>query len=448
LFARSFAVLGLAFALILIGINSQAGWLFWLASILLAALIVSWILSMIQVRGLEVKREHKEELAEDESLDIKLSVYNRGLLARSLLEVIDCDPYRPGDRKPRMSPPRKSVREQWRDPSPPVMPTPEEAGGQAAFLLPRVAGRSKTEVSYTRGSLRRGVYEDWPAFLYSEGIIGLARHNSRVSPPSRLVVFPSYALLKSFPFIDSSLHPHHAPYGISLKGAGMDYYGVREYRAGDDLRHVHWKTTARRGELAVREFEMEVGVPLVILIDNQEKPEAPRGSPWLDSSARLAASIARYAHYAGHPVALAAYRGKELDLLQIPSFRGALYWLAELAPEAEIGPEEQVQGLGRQMRPGYFFCHILPATPFDYSRMAAAIPRQSQSAVVLVDMPSHAETNGRQGLGPSAEQLLAELESCAVPGLFSVSLYRKGDDLRQCLEKPLITCAGSLYLET
>ncbi len=445
--ARSLTVLGLAFALVLIGINSQAGWLFWLASILLAALLVSWLLSIIQVRGLEIKRGCKEELAEDELLEVSLSVHNRGHLSRNLIEIIDGDPCQAGRKKPRMSPPRKSIREQWRDPSPPVKLTPEQAGGDAAFLVPGLEAGSKADLSYMRGALRRGVYKSWPAFFYSEGIIGLARHSSRTYPPSRVVVFPSYARLKSFPFIDASLHPHYAPYGVSSKGEGMDYYGVREYRPGDPLHHVHWKNTARRGELVVREFETEVGVPLVILVDTQEKPEAVRDSSWLDSSARLAASIARYAHEAGHPVALASYRGKELDLLQIPSFRGALHWLAALKMEAGISPEEQVEMLASRLPSGYFFCYILPATTFEHSRLAAAMPQYSQVALVLIDLPSHSDGDGKAGGGHEVEQLLAGLRSRPFPGLFGVSLYRKGDDLRQCLEKPLITCAGSLSLE-
>ncbi|OFW61130.1 MAG: hypothetical protein A2W01_00835 [Candidatus Solincola sediminis] len=445
---RSFAVIALSLALVLIGINSQAGCLFWLASMLLAALSVSWLLSLFQVRGLTFERRHKQEIGEDQLLELTLSIQNRSRIPRSLLEVLDGDPSRPGEKKPRLKPPRKTIREQWHDPSAAVKPPPEEAGGQAAFLLENMPGRTKIDLMYKRGSLRRGVFNDWPGFFYSEGILGLTRHSSRVSPASRLVVFPSYASLKSFPFIDSLLHPHHTPHGVSAKGAGMDYYGVREFRAGDALRHVHWRTTARRGELVVREFETEVGVPLLILIDTQPRTESQGTCDALDSAARLAASIARYAHYAGHPVALASYKGDSLDVLQIPSFRGALQWLATVEMDARIGPEEQVEGLGRQIRPGSFFCHILPAVRFDHARAAAALPPQSHTALVFIDLASHA-ANGSQissSAGGSA-QIVADLQRAPFPGLFSLSLYRKGDDLRECLEKSLITFAGSRFRE-
>jgi uncharacterized protein (DUF58 family) len=432
--------MGLAFALILIGINSQAGWLFWLASMLLAALLVSWLLSVFQVRGLGVERAHKPEVVEDELLETKLFVHNRGRLSRSLLEVIDSDPCRPQKRL-QLRPPRKSIRELWRDPSPPLKPSPDRAGGQGAFLLPRLPGKTKTTITYTRGALRRGVYEDWPAFFYSEGVIGLARHASRINPSSRLVVFPSYAKLRYFPFVDSFFHPQYAPRAVSFRGAGMDYYGVREYRAGDPLRHVHWRTTARRGQLAVKEFETEIGVPLLILVDNR----AGTGAEVLDSAARLAASVARYAHYAGHPVTLACYKGRELELLQIPTFRAALQWLAALSAESRLAPEEQAKGLEGRVRGGCFFCHILPAAPFDADRLAAALPPHSQAALILIDLPSHQKHKASPSI--ASEAMVEGLLSSPFPGLFSVSLYRKGDDLRECLESSLITCAGSRSLE-
>ena len=444
---RSFAVLALSLALIMIGINSQAGWLFWLASMLLAAVLVSWLLSIFQVRSLSLERRHKQEVGEDQTLELTLSVRNRGMIPRSLLEVVDGDPGLPSEKRPRLKPPRKTIREQWRDPSPPIKTLPEESGGLAAFLLGSIPRRSQVDLTYKRGALRRGVFDNWQGFFYSEGILGLARHSSRTFPESRLVVFPSYVSLKTFPFIDSLLHPHHTPHGVPTRGAGMDYYGVREFRAGDALRHVHWRTTARRGELVVREFETEVGVPLLILIDAQMRAEPHGDYGALDSAARLAASIARYAHYAGHPVALASYRGDELEVLQIPSFRAALQWLAALDLEASIGPEEQVEGLGRQIRPGSFFCHILPAIPFDYSRAAAALPPQSHAALVLVDLPSHGGNASRSGSGNGSGKMLDDLRGLPFPGLFSVSLYCKGDDLRECLEKPQIICADSQYRE-
>jgi uncharacterized protein (DUF58 family) len=52
-------------------------------------------------------------------------------------------------------------------------------------------------------------------------------------------------------------------------GAGSDFYGMRDYRMGDDVRDIHWKTSARRGQLILREFEEEEARTLALCLDHR-----------------------------------------------------------------------------------------------------------------------------------------------------------------------------------
>ena len=70
-------------------------------------------------------------------------------------------------------------------------------------------------------------------------------------------------------------------------GFGNELFGVREYRAGDSLRRIHWRSSARHGELVVREYEPPGLQTLSILVD-----PAPPSLPVADQIARLAASEA------------------------------------------------------------------------------------------------------------------------------------------------------------
>ncbi len=432
--------------MVLIGVNAQSGWLFWLAGLLLAAVLVSWFISLLEVRRLSPTRRHRPEIDEEEPLRIVLDIHNGGRFSRNLIAVIDEDPAATDPRRrPRLKAKRKSLREHLQDPSPPEKESPVSSGGRAAFLVSRIAAEGDASLTYQRGGLRRGIYEDWPCFFYSEGIIGLARHTSRTHPASRLVVLPHYVELGSFPLVDSFLHPHKTPREYSSKkGAGIDYYGVREFRSGDPLRHVHWKTTARRGELVVREFERETGTPLVVLVDNRVRGGLRADfSTLLDAEARLAASVVHYAHYAGHPVTLAAFRGEVPELYDVPGFRAALRWLAALQPSSGSGLEEQAEGLWPELSPGCFFCCITPARSLDSGRFAAALPQMCHTALVLVDPLSHNGNGSSRGAGFRPEQVVSGLAEAPFAGLFSVSLYRKGDDLRKCLEKPLIIYGDS-----
>jgi uncharacterized protein (DUF58 family) len=70
-------------------------------------------------------------------------------------------------------------------------------------------------------------------------------------------------------------------------GYGNEIFGVREYRPGDSLRRIHWRSSARRGELVVREFEPPGLQTLTVLVD-----PAPPSVSVADQIARLAASEA------------------------------------------------------------------------------------------------------------------------------------------------------------
>jgi len=430
----------LSFAMILIGVNSQSGWMFWLASLLIAALGVSWLISLVQVRKLSLVRRHLPEIDEEDTLRVNLEVHNHGRFSRNLLTVVDEDPESNGPhRHLRLRLKHRSLREQMRDPSPPEKESPAEAGGRAAFLITRIEGGGEASFTYLRGRLRRGVYEDWPGFFYSEGMLGLARHSSRAEVESRLVVLPHYEELGSFPLVDSFLHHQRTPQEYtSKKGMGIDYYGVREFRSGDPLRHVHWKTTARRGDLVVREFEQETGTPLVVLIDNRAGNDNHKDyNVLLDAEARLAASVVHYAHYAGHPVTLAAYRGESPELYDVRSLHDALHWLAALEPVGGAGLEQQAEGLWPELSPGCFFCCITPAREMDCRRLASALPHMCHVALVLVDPISY-NGNGSSQPTLSPEQVISSLVETSFAGLYSISLHRKGEGLRTCLEKPLI----------
>jgi len=70
-------------------------------------------------------------------------------------------------------------------------------------------------------------------------------------------------------------------------GSGNELFGVREYRAGDSLRRIHWRSSARRGELVVREYEPPGVQRLTLIVD-----PAPPTREAADQVARIAASEA------------------------------------------------------------------------------------------------------------------------------------------------------------
>ena len=96
-------------------------------------------------------------------------------------------------------------------------------------------------------------------------------------------------VLPRFASLDRHREPREMEASIASPrgGHGNELFGVREYRAGDSLRRIHWRSSARRGELVVREYEPPGLQTVSILVD-----PAPPSAPVADQIARLAASEA------------------------------------------------------------------------------------------------------------------------------------------------------------
>lgn len=85
---------------------------------------------------------------------------------------------------------------------------------------------------------------------------------------------------------------------VGARSPAADDAALRDYRVGDDLRRVHWPSSARRGELVVRSDERAGMRPVTVLLD---QPPAGDALEW---SISLAASVALALHGAGHPTHL------------------------------------------------------------------------------------------------------------------------------------------------
>jgi uncharacterized protein (DUF58 family) len=183
-------------------------------------------------------------------------------------------------------------------------------------------GRAQT-VALAPVPPRRGRCALGPAEVVSRGLVGLIRARRRIAAPAHVLVWPRVAP------VPNVARAHLAPV---LDGAAavrtrepLELYGVRDYRAGDSLAHVHWKTSARRGALVVREFERPHDSRVAVVIDLDRRQSAAR----LDAAARAAASLLWAAHEARVDATLAAWNG---GLVERAGWEAAMDWLATAVP--------------------------------------------------------------------------------------------------------------------
>ncbi len=146
---------------------------------------------------------------------------------------------------------------------------PYVLGPRPRFVLDRVEPRGFREVSYRVRSDLRGRYPLGPLQLRVADPFGMCELTRAFSASDVLTVVPQ---VQPLPIV--RLAGEWAGHGDShtraLALAGDDDVIPREYRHGDDLRRVHWKSTARYGELMVRREEQPLKARATVLLDSRE----------------------------------------------------------------------------------------------------------------------------------------------------------------------------------
>lgn len=147
---------------------------------------------------------------------------------------------------------------------------------------------------------RRGVYRLGPAEVGFTDPFGLLRFTRRFDDTPEIIAYPAVCDIISFPL----------PGGASETGGsgraarrGEEFAGLREYRRGDESRHIHWKSLARTGELFVREFELQSPRRHSVMLDMRRSDPGVSGQE-VEDAVTVAGSMLRYLLKEGLPFRL------------------------------------------------------------------------------------------------------------------------------------------------
>jgi uncharacterized protein (DUF58 family) len=185
----------------------------------------------------------------------------------------------------------------------------------ATGVVPR-GGWTETR---TVGPLLRGAVVAQACVLESSDPLGFFRFRRRAADGEIALVLPRFMSLAARPHARELEASVTAP----RAGSGLELFGVREYRAGDPLRRIHWRSTARLGELVVREYEPPGQQTLGIFCD-----PSPATREVADQVARLAASETWDCIREGGRVVLWAPGLEPSEPSEARNFWALLEWLA------------------------------------------------------------------------------------------------------------------------
>ncbi|MFE9207266.1 DUF58 domain-containing protein [Micromonospora sp. NPDC007230] len=178
---------------------------------------------------------------------------------------------------------------------------------------------------------KRGRLTVGPLKLHRADPFGLAHSVSPVGDTATLWVHPRQ--LPARPFAGGHRRHHHEGDRTddALRGS-VDLKDVREYLPGDEVRHLHWKATARTGRLMVRDLADPTQPRLTLLLDDRSGPLTEAG---FEEAVDLAASLLGAAARAGHHTRLVTSSG--LDLATPSGASGVRRLLDELCELQQDG---------------------------------------------------------------------------------------------------------------
>lgn len=233
--------LGLVVAGRLLGVSEL--WLVGTAGLLLTAAAALWV-RVMRIRIDTVRTVNPRRLHAGASITIELEVTNRGRGTTPVLQL--------------------------RDFAGPAGTRSVGVGATGPTLLnvPPLRAGEAVRTSYAVRCGRRGIAAIGPLEVVLSDPFGLVALTVQRSVGAELTVWPALQLIGApthSRWSDDGQRPAGAPPSFS----GSDLVGLRPYRAGDDLRHVHWRASARYDDLMVRQLESPPDDLTTVILDTR-----------------------------------------------------------------------------------------------------------------------------------------------------------------------------------
>ena len=287
----------------------------------------------------------------------------------------------------------------------------------------------RLSVRYVLRRLPRGRYafEDVRAELADPfGLEGIA---VELPAPGALLVYPRLVRVDRL-FSETGVRSHDGRRLLLRRHSGFELHGVREYEQGESLRRVHWRSTARRGQLMVKELEDAPRDEIAVLLDADASSVVGES---FDVQVRAAGSIVdAYVRRGRRAVLVINSDRRDVQQVHSPAadWRRALELLAAVEPSGRT-PVSRL--LAQEDGPAARALELVVVTArLERSLVDHLVQRAlSRRKVSLVFV----EAASFNGAARTPEPALLRLQSAGVP----VAVVRAGDDLAASLEgSPLV----------
>jgi len=222
-------------------INTMAGWLYAISGVSFALLGIAAVLPPRSLTGLSVTRYPIQPVSAGDDLTLELEIHNPTKQSVSLLQVADILPF--------------------------VLGKPIKQGVET------IASQDSYRWVHYQPTQHRGIYRWHTVELGTGAPLGLFWCRRQRQCDATAIVYPTVLPLTTCPLVDElgqeeSQRSEYRGKPLQTATSGLAR-SLRPYRQGDPTRLIHWRTSARYGELRVRELEIVTsGQEIIIALDS------------------------------------------------------------------------------------------------------------------------------------------------------------------------------------
>jgi len=254
----------------------------------------------------------------------------------------------------------------------------------ARFSLAPLRRGEETKAAYRLPTERRGLHHVGPLEAIHRDPFGLAQRARRIAPALDLIVYPR---------VDAIVAPAHfagrdvragSEHASGLGPSGEELYGLRAYEIGDDLRRVHWPSTARLDQLMIRQHETPRRGRVVVVLDDRD---SSHDADSLEVAVSAAASVVDVCVRVGVLVRLVTAGGIDTAYGSGHGFRDVIMEnLAVLQPSRDRSIEALLTGLAKEADCGAVVAVLTSRTAAsELATVARVQARVGTVTVVIVD---------------------------------------------------------------
>lgn len=372
IFARTFKFIGryfdeisllfLAGFLYYVASNTQSGWLYFVVAIIAGALTLSFILSIFNLRKLRFTRKYSETNFEDGKTRVYITVINDSRIPKFMLLL--------EDKFPSLDPDEKNEK----------------------ILVPYIEGKGKVTVSYEQRCYKRGVFRFGRIVVESYGLLSFFYMKKRfVALPDKLVVFPKTYRLDHFLLNNVSPYFARQENTYNVMGRSHDFLGIREYTPGEEIRFIHWPTSAKVGKLMIKEFKEIATHSLTVVIDTNKDATFGEGrNTTTEDMYRIGATLLKVAKQKRYSFDLfARSNGRIIQDRNLSSIKG-MYRLAEIENISPVILDQDLDEISGSLN-SLDHVYILKTLPFtDLEPLGGMMSKKVFVTVIFFDPLSYA----------------------------------------------------------